>query len=348
MVDPLTTRQGIDRMPPARPDEKEISARNSRPGKRWLKAGEVAMLSNILETGEQFQPRKSTLRGGEATFRKLVEALGSAVFVFAEDKLIYVNHAAEVITQYSKEELLTMSFGDLVCPDSRKLVARPRGMGQEADASPPQVELRILTKNSEERWLEVSEVDIYLDGAPASLITAFDITEYRRSEEEAQLMAITDPLTGLGNYRQILNILNSEIERSGRTGRSFALLLLDMDGLKQINDRYGHLVGNRALCRLADVLRGCCRVIDTVGRYGGDEFCVILPETSAEAAESVASRICKELAKDIHPAPLSVSLGVVAYPQDAETVEDLLRAADRRLYCMKRLGPEKACMFSAA
>jgi diguanylate cyclase (GGDEF)-like protein/PAS domain S-box-containing protein len=348
MENPLTTRQLIDKIQPAQLEEKRSGARNHDFETRRGKAGEAVMLSKIIETGEELQPGKSTLPGGEATFRKLVEALGSAIFVCVEGQLIYVNRAAEAITQYPKEELLTMCFGDLVCPDSRKLVTRPRGMGQEADTFPPQVKLKILTKNGQERWLEITDVDIHFDGVPARLITAFDITESKRSAEEARLLANTDPLTGLGNYRRILDVLNAELERSGRTGRSFSLLLLDMDGLKQINDRYGHLVGDRALFRLADVLRFCCRAIDTVGRYGGDEFCVILPETTAEAAESVASRICKELAKDRYPTALSASLGVVAYPQDGENVEDLLRAADCKLYCMKRLGPEKARMFSAA
>ncbi len=191
-------------------------------------------------------------------------------------------------------------------------------------------------------------------GASATLISAFDITECKRAEQQAQLLAMTDPLTGLGNYRRILEVLNAEIERSGRTARSFALLLLDLDGLKEINDRYGHLVGNRALCRLGDVLRACCRAIDTVARYGGDEFSVILPETTVEAAGLLASRIRKALAADREPPPLSVSMGVVAYPQDGETIETLLQTADRELYGMKSRDTDKpsssvhSCMISPA
>jgi len=214
-------------------------------------------------------------------------------------------------------------------------------MRQEVAEFAPQVELKILTKNGAERCLDVKAATIEFDGVPTTLISAFDITECKQAEEQAQLLAMTDPLTGLGNYRRILDVLNAEIERSGRTGRSFALLLLDLDGLKEINDRYGHLVGNRALCRLGDALRFCCRAIDTVARYGGDEFSVILPETTVEAAGVVASRIHKELAKDSQQPPLSVSMGVVAYPQDGETIETLLQTADRELYGMKSHGTEK-------
>jgi diguanylate cyclase (GGDEF)-like protein len=149
---------------------------------------------------------------------------------------------------------------------------------------------------------------------------------------------LTDPLTGLGNYRRLLDVLHAEIERSGRTGRPFAVLLLDLDGLKKVNDGYGHLSGSRALCRLGDVLRFACRAIDTAARYGGDEFAVVLPETTARAAVFVAARIRKRLAKDTQQPPLSATIGVAGYPQDGETIEALLRTADRELYRMKNRG----------
>jgi diguanylate cyclase (GGDEF)-like protein len=205
-------------------------------------------------------------------------------------------------------------------------------------------EIRILTKNHEERWIEITAATIDFDGEPGTLISAFDLTKHKEVEAQAQLLAITDPLTGLGNYRRLLDVLHGEIERSGRTGRPFAVLLLDLDGLKKINDCYGHLVGSRALCRLGDVLRVFCRSIDTAARYGGDEFAVILPETTAGAAGFVASRIRNRLATDSEQPPLFASIGVAVYPQDGETVEALLQTADRELYGMKSRGAEKSCL----
>jgi two-component system cell cycle response regulator len=110
---------------------------------------------------------------------------------------------------------------------------------------------------------------------------------------------------------------------------------LDLDGLKEINDRFGHLVGNRALCRLAQILADCCRSVDTAARQGGDEFALVLPETGAAAATLVAGRICDLLAKDAEEPALSVSVGIASYPKDAESIGTLLYAADRALYAMK-------------
>src|SRR5437899_9170611 len=281
----------------------------------------------------------------EANFRTLAEAIACAVFISQGERLHYVNHAAETITGYVREELLSMTFWDLVHPDCRELVSNREGARH---GYAEQYEIKILTKNGGERWIDISTATIEFDGMLASLVSVFGVTERKHAEEKVQLLAVTDPLTGLGNYRRFVEALDVEIKRTGRTGRPFAVLLLDLDQLKKINDRYGHLVGSRALCRLGDVLRLSCRAIDTAARYGGDEFAVVLPETAARAAGLVASRIRNRLATDSEQPPLSASIGVAAFPQDGETIEALLQTADRQLYGMKTRGAENLLRLSTA
>jgi diguanylate cyclase (GGDEF)-like protein len=154
--------------------------------------------------------------------------------------------------------------------------------------------------------------------------------------DQVSRMAASDSLTGLGNHRRLLEVLENEIERSRRTRRSFALLLFDLDDLKKINDKYGHLTGSRAIKRLGNALRTNSRTIDTAARYGGDEFAVVLPEIGEEEANRVAMRICERLATDGQQPHVTVSVGVSLYPKDGVTMEKLFGAADRSLYRMKR------------
>jgi diguanylate cyclase (GGDEF)-like protein len=168
-----------------------------------------------------------------------------------------------------------------------------------------------------------------------TLLLATVVEELLRSTEQAHQLAVTDPLTGLANYRKLLEVLDAEVKRCERTGRPFAVVLLDLDNLKKINDIHGHLVGSRALCRLAEVLRSRCRATDTAARYGGDEFAVILPEAGARAADEVARRICGTLADQRERPELSVSAGSAVFPAHGATVDELLRAADASLYRMK-------------
>jgi diguanylate cyclase (GGDEF)-like protein len=160
--------------------------------------------------------------------------------------------------------------------------------------------------------------------------------------EQVQHLAVSDPLTGLANYRRLLDVLESETERTNRNSRSFAVLLLDLDGLKKINDTYGHLVGSRALCRLADTLRIHCRSIDTAARYGGDEFALVLPESQESEAQLVASRIREVLAADMETPPLSASIGISIYSGEGERIEKLLSEADQHLYAEKARRPKQS------
>src|SRR6266571_4517553 len=175
-----------------------------------------------------------------------------------------------------------------------------------------------------------------------TLALAALVAERSQVEERLRQLAVSDPLTGLANYRQLTYAIDAEIKRFQRTERPFAVVLLDMDGLKKINDSHGHLVGSLALCRVAETLFGSCRAMDTAARFGGDEFAVVLPETDDAAAWHVARRIAERVARDGEKPPLSVSVGVAVYPRDGDSQESLLSAADRSLYDSKARRRAKA------
>jgi len=171
------------------------------------------------------------------------------------------------------------------------------------------------------------------------------IIENARLHERLKEQAITDPVTSLYNHRHIHERLDEEFARASRSSQPLAVLMMDMDNFKFFNDTRGHLVGDEALRHAAGVFRKALRVSDILGRYGGDEFLAILPETSRDEAEQTGHRIVSLLAEHpLSPADsgqrvtLGVSIGVACYPEDGVGTRELLALADAALYEAKRLG----------
>lgn len=168
--------------------------------------------------------------------------------------------------------------------------------------------------------------------------------------ETVEALATTDHLTGLANRRVFTERLRDELDRSGRYGLSFGLLIADVDDFKKVNDTYGHSVGDTVLQTIASVLRHSVRDVDLCVRYGGEEFVVILPHADAAGTRCVAERIRKSvmslpIVADDSAKMMSLSIGMALYPQDGTTGDELIRAADAALYQAKRHG--KNCVVSA-
>jgi diguanylate cyclase (GGDEF)-like protein/PAS domain S-box-containing protein len=277
------------------------------------------------------------LRHSQSLYQALVENPAYGICrCDGQGKFLDVNRALLTMLGYeSKEELLAADRASEIAFELGRGALSTRSSLESVRIEP--VENEWKRKNGTSLKVRLSGRGVFDDRGMFTgyEIIAVDVTEQRALEDHLRREALSDSLTGLANHGKLFEVLHAEICRSKRTGREFSLLLLDLDGLKAINDRSGHLVGNRALCRLAQILSDCCRSIDTAARQGGDEFALVLPETGAAASTLVARRICELLAKDSEEPALSVSVGVASYPTDAENVGTLLYAADRVLYAMK-------------
>jgi diguanylate cyclase (GGDEF)-like protein len=170
--------------------------------------------------------------------------------------------------------------------------------------------------------------------------------EQRRTRDAAVRLSTVDPLTGLFNRGFFFAAIEREIARSARSSRGFCLLMMDLDELKAINDQFGHFHGDRVLRGVGEVVNAGVRRIDTAARYGGDEFVVLLPETDPTGAYVVAEKIRQGVESmgvdlpDDSIAP-SLSIGVVSYPDDGTTADELMISADGAMYASKRGGKNR-------
>jgi diguanylate cyclase (GGDEF)-like protein len=174
--------------------------------------------------------------------------------------------------------------------------------------------------------------------------------EQRRARDAAIRLSTVDSLTGLYNRTFFFTALDREIARGDRSGRAFCLLMLDLDDLKAVNDRFGHVAGDQVLRGVADVVRGGVRKIDVAARYGGDEFVALLPETDPTGgwvlAEKIRLTVAEQGMPGIEPGP-TVSVGVVSYPADGRSADALLVSADRAMYASKRGGKNRVARAQA-
>lgn len=279
-------------------------------------------------------------RHAHSFFEELFLASPEAIVVVdSEGFILEANPQTEALFGYDPRELLGNPI-EILVPDRLRAVhaahrkvfrngphVRPMGTGHD---------LRGRRKDGSEFPVDIMLSPIETPRGHIVMSVIRDVTDRKQSEELMQKLALSDPLTGIGNYRRLQEAFDTESKWFNRTGRRSTLLLLDIDGLKQINDSQGHLAGSHAICSLANALRVECRAIDTAARYGGDEFAVLMPDTSAEGAKNLACRVEKRLANEVKNPRVFFSYGVGAYPHDGETLQQLLAVADRPLYEMKK------------
>lgn len=252
--------------------------------------------------------------------------------------LIRWNRNLEHVTGLTSEQLARMHALELWTEEDHPRI-RATTKAILRDGSSGEIEARLHVADGTHRPYLLTAMRIDLEGETHLVGFGIDISEQKRLEQELEMLAVQDPLTGTYNRRMFPEFVSGEIERSARYGTRFSLVMLDVDHFKSINDTYGHAVGDRVLTEIPGVLQATTRRPDVLFRWGGEEFVLLLPETDQAGAMRLAELIRERIASvDLEGVgQITVSLGV-AEDKPGESLDGLLRRVDDALYGAKRAG----------
>jgi len=286
---------------------------------------------------------EAQLQASEQRHRELFELASDVIYTIdLTGRLTSVNAAALKLTGYTREELLGRTVYEVVAADDLPFlieVTRRRLGGEPVGA----FVVDLVTRAGLRVPIEVNAHVVFEHGRPVAVQgIARDIRERRRAEAELKHQALHDALTGLPNRTLLYDRLRQGIIAAARDAEPLALLFLDLDRFKEVNDSLGHLAGDQLLRLVAARLQGALRESDTVARLGGDEFAVLLPGTGAHGAEVAAGKIMRAFRQpfmlDERPLTIGASTGVAAFPHHGAEADTLLRCADVAMYMAKRAG----------
>jgi diguanylate cyclase (GGDEF)-like protein/PAS domain S-box-containing protein len=313
----------------------------------------LTFVSQHVATAIDRKQAADALKASEARFRTLAETAPCAIFIYQDNRFTYANGATSTITGYTRQEFLSLGFWDVVHPDFRPLV-QARGMaGEKSEGGPLRYEIKIVRKDAEERWLDYTAGVIDFAGKPAVLGTAFDITERKRAEDQIKNLAYHDALTGLPNRLLFTDRLSLAVSQAARHHGHLAVLFLDMDRFKVINDSLGHSLGDRLLQGVAERLMACVREADTVARLGGDEFTLLLPGIAhpadvARVAEKILEALKGPFKLEGRELYCTASMGISLFPEDGADAETLVKNADTAMYRAKEQGRDNYQLYTPA
>ncbi|GAB4399840.1 MAG: hypothetical protein OHK0048_14140 [Rhodoferax sp.] len=308
---------------------------------------------------ELLEQQRWALAESEARYRSLVEWSPMAVVVHRDGVLIYVNEAAQRLLHAQRaSDLLGRPIADILHPQDRAVGLMRAQRAMQLGEAAPAIEERLVCLDGAVVHVEVQSKPIVYDGAPAVYVVATDVTQRRRDEQMIHNLAFYDSLTGLPNRRFMLDRLQHVLAGVQRSGCFGAVLLLDLDHFKTLNDVRGHELGDALLKLAAERLRACLRVGDSVGRVGGDEFLMLLECESDDAeraaldaqgmAQSVLHALRQECELGQERFAGSASIGAVVFAAGRDEVTDVMRFADAALYQAKAAGRDTVCFYDPA
>jgi diguanylate cyclase (GGDEF)-like protein/PAS domain S-box-containing protein len=308
----------------------------------------VLYYEGSLEDITERRLAEQELKISEARYKAIVEDQTDLICRFLPDgRLTFVNDAYCRYFGKKREQLLGKNFAPPIFEDDRLLLAAKLATVCQDDPAVT-LEHRVMREEGGIRWHQWTNRAIYdqADNLIEFQAVGRDITEQKQAEEHLNFLAMHDPLTNLPNRVLLQDCLNNALERAYWTKNSHsenymvAVMMLDLDNFKKINDTQGHATGDLVLQAAAERLRGCMRMGDTVARMGGDEFILVIGELSGPkdgtlVAQKILSVVSEPFLMDGQEFSLSASIGISLYPKDGENIETLLKNADIAMYRAK-------------
>lgn len=309
------------------------------------------------EKVNEHQRDQEVLRLSEERFRTMVENGKDIISIISASGTVrFVSPSVRSVLGFEPGEMIDKNLGQLLHPDEQPkaamvwsdMLAHPDG------ETLAQHEFRMRHKDGSYRDIEM--VGCNLIGNPVIggiVLNGRDITDRKRLEGELERNAHVDVLTGLNNRRHFFELAEQELARTRRHQQPLTVLMLDVDHFKQVNDTFGHHVGDLVLKRLSAVCASTLREIDVPGRIGGEEFAILLPETTREQGLDAAERLCAAMAdatvplEDGTPVHFTVSIGVATVETGDAEMDDVLKRADAALYAAKDQGRNRVCFEEA-
>src|SRR6266545_877826 len=316
--------------------------------------GEQTFTAFIRDISERKRAHEE-LERREQRFRAIVEKSWSGVVLLGENLAFsFAGASTERLLGYSERDLLGTSILGFVHPRERHNARQLFADLLEAPNREMQGELRFLHKSGAWVWLEGFAQNLLHEPSVGAIVVNYrDITQRKATEKQLEYQAYYDALTGLPNRLLFRDRVVTALAQAQRSRRALAVMYLDLDHFKLVNDGLGHSVGDKLLWQVAERLQGCVRASDTISRLGGDEFTLLFNEVaSSDSIAGLARKILQSLARpfrvDGHELFVTASIGISLFPNDGSDVEVLLKSADSAMYRAKELGRNQAQLFTAS
>ncbi len=305
------------------------------------------IIEQVLEKQRLIRERQQmfeTIRENEERYRKLVELSPEGIAISYGQGIEFINPAGiALLGADNADSLYAREFTEFVHPEHRDFVAEHLASIGQSGPHVPWVEASLVRPDGTQTVVEISGLPFLHNGNRATQILFRDITDRKLAQERLERLAHYDPLTGLPNRTLFFDRLNHAYQFARRHGHVFALLFVDLDRFKQVNDTLGHDVGDLVLKVTAERLKGSIRASDTVARMGGDEFTIILTHISeepnaAQVAEKIIALVEEPISIKGRFCDVGASIGIALYPRDGGDPEALLKQADSAMYQVKKQG----------